>query len=168
MKTRVAIAGLGGVAERIHLPACRSVPEIELAGGADPDAAVRTRVADRSSLPRVFADVDAMLAELRPEILIVGTPPATHFEICRKALQVGVNVFCEKPFMASVEEADGIIALARANRLGLRVNNQYRYMSFYADAKRRILADEFGPAYAIEFWQHMFHPPSTESNWRSR
>jgi predicted dehydrogenase len=116
----------------------------------------------------VFADVDAMLAELRPEILIVGTPPATHFEICRKALQAGVNVFCEKPFMASVEEADGIIALARGNRLGLRVNNQYRYMSFYADAKRRILADEFGPAYAVEFWQHMFHPPSTESNWRSR
>src|SRR2546422_8993827 len=34
---RVAILGLGGVAERIHLPACAALPDVQLvgAGGAD-------------------------------------------------------------------------------------------------------------------------------------
>jgi predicted dehydrogenase len=168
MKTRVAVAGLGGAAERIHLPACRTVPDIDLVGGADPDEAVRIRTAGRFAIPKVFADVRSLLAEVKPEILIVSTPPATHFEVCREALQNSVHVFCEKPFMASVEEADELIALAREKRLGLRVNNQYRYMTFFADAKRRLAAGEFGTAYSIEFWQHMFHPPSTESNWRSK
>jgi len=168
MKTRIAVAGLGGVAERIHLPACRSIPEIEIVGGADPDAMVRSRIAAKFGLPKVFADVDSMLAEVHPEVLIVGAPPAAHFEICRKALDAGVHVFCEKPFMATLEQAGEAIAIARERRLGLRVNNQYRYMSFYADTKRRIDAGEFGPAYALEFWQQMFHPPANERNWRSQ
>jgi len=161
------VAGLGGVADRIHLPACRAVPEIELVAAADPDAAVRTRVAAKFGIAKAFPDVDSMLAEAKPEVLIVGTPPGSHFEICQKALRAGIHVFCEKPFMTDATECDQIIALARARTLGLRVNNQYRYMTYYADAKRRLAAGEFGPAYSIEFWQHMFHPPSTETNWRS-
>jgi predicted dehydrogenase len=167
MKTRIAVAGLGGVADRIHLPACRAVPEIEVVAGADPDAAARTRIAAKFDIAKTFPDVDSMLAETKPEALIIGTPPGSHFEICQKALQAGVHVFCEKPFMSDVAESDQIIALAREKKLGLRVNNQYRYMTYYADAKRRLAAGEFGPAYSIEFWQHMFHPPSTETNWRS-
>jgi predicted dehydrogenase len=166
MKTRVAVAGLGGAAERIHLPACRAVPDIDLVGGADPDTTARTT--HRFGIGKVFPDLDSMLAEVKPEVLIVSTPPGTHFDVCQKALQRGVHVFCEKPFMANLQEADEIISLAREKRLGLRVNNQYCYMTFYADAKRRLAAGEFGPAYSIEFWQHMFHPPSTETNWRSK
>jgi predicted dehydrogenase len=168
MKTRVAVAGLGGAAERILLPACRAVPELEMIGGADSEAAACASAAEKFAIPKVFPDVDSMLEDLKPEILIVSTPPATHFEICRTALGRGIHVFCEKPFVSTIAEADELIALSREKRLGLRVNNQYRFMTFYADTKRRIAAGEFGPPYSIEFWQHMFHPPSRESNWRSQ
>ena len=168
MKTRVAVAGLGGVAERIHLPACRAVSEIDVVAGADPDADARARIAGKFAIGKTFHDVDSMLADVKPDVLIVGTPPASHFDVCTNALLRGVHVFCEKPFMSDVEQADRVIALAREKKLGLRVNTQYRYMTFYADARRRIEAGEFGPAYSIEFWQHMFHPPSTETNWRSK
>ncbi|HKA01398.1 MAG TPA: Gfo/Idh/MocA family oxidoreductase [Candidatus Solibacter sp.] len=168
MKTRVAVAGLGSAADRIHLPACRAVAEIELVAAADPDSALRTKMGSKFAIPKVFADIESMLSEVKPDVLTICTPPATHFEICRKALMAGVHVFCEKPFMSTVEQADQIIAIAREKRLALRVNNQYRYMTFYADAKRRIAAGEFGAAYSIDFWQHMFHPPSAESNWRGQ
>ncbi len=168
MKVRVALAGLGGVASRIHLPACRAVSEIEVVGAADPDAAVRKEVARKFEIANTFEDVDSLLAETKPQALIVGTPPATHFDVCRRALCAGVHVFCEKPFMSDVAQADEIIALAQEKKLGLRVNAQYRYMSFFADAKRRIAAGQFGRAYSIQFWQHMYHPPSEETNWRNK
>src|SRR5215472_1999479 len=129
MRTRVAIAGLGGVADRIHLPACRCVPEIEVVAAADPDPEVRARTSAKFTIPKTYADVDSMLAEARPDALIVGTPPGTHFEICSKALDAGVHVFCEKPFMSDLAQADQAIALAQRNKLSLRVNNQYRYMT---------------------------------------
>ncbi len=168
MKARVAVAGLGGVASRIHLPACRAVPEIEVVGAAEPDTAVRMEVGRKFGISDTFETVDQLLAKTNPDILIVGTPPATHFEICRQALQSGVHVFCEKPFMSDLAQADEIIALAAEKKRGLRVNAQYRYMSFFADAKRRLAAGDFGQPYSIQFWQHMYHPPSTESNWRAK
>ena len=168
MKTRIAVAGLGGVADRIHLPACRAVPEIEVVAAADPDSAVREKAAAKFGIAKTFSDTASMLADVRPDALIVGTPPSSHFEVCKMALENGVHVFCEKPFMTSVEQADDVIALAREKKLALRVNNQYRYMTYYSDAKRRIDAGEFGSAYSIAFWQQMFHPPSTETNWRNQ
>jgi predicted dehydrogenase len=50
----------------------------------------------------------------------------------------------------------------------LRVNNQYRFMSFYAETKRRLNEGEFGRLFYIQAWQQMFHPPAKETNWRNQ
>jgi predicted dehydrogenase len=76
-------------------------------------------------------------------------------------------VFCEKPFLLSVEEADDVIALARAQRRLVAVNNQYRYMPIYRQTRERLAAGEFGRLYAVQCWQQMFHPPANEKvSWR--
>jgi predicted dehydrogenase len=168
MKTRVAIAGMGGVAERIHLPACRAIPEIEVAGACDPDAGRRRAMAARFSIPKVFETFQEMASAVRPDLVIIGTPPSTHYALAAPALTAGAHVFCEKPFMATVEEADQAIEAARDRNLLLRVNNQYRFMTIYRETKRRLERDEFGRLFHIQCWQQMFHPPSKEANWRSR
>jgi predicted dehydrogenase len=168
MKIRVAICGLGGVADRIHLPACQAVSEIEIAAGCDPDAIARERMAAKFSLPRTYSTFEEMLTESRPEVVIIGTPPGTHFDLCRQAIESGAHVFCEKPFMPSVEEADQIISIARQRRRLLRVNNQYRFMTIYSETKQRLLRGEFGRAHYLQMWQQMYHPPSFETNWRNQ
>ncbi|MBI3695729.1 MAG: Gfo/Idh/MocA family oxidoreductase, partial [Acidobacteria bacterium] len=103
---RTAIIGLGGVAERIHIPACRAVGAIELVGGAEPDAETRRRMAQKFGLKAVYPDAATLLQEEKPEAVIIGTPPDSHHEISLLALEHGAHVFCEKPFMRTVEEAD--------------------------------------------------------------
>jgi predicted dehydrogenase len=164
---RVGVAGLGGVAHRIHLPACHAVEEIEVAGGCDPSESARSAGAE-IGVKRTFATFDEMLAGVSPDVVIVGTPPGSHFEICRKAMEAGAHVFCEKPFMPDVEQADCIIEIARRKNLLLRVNNQYRFMSFYRDTKERLDRGEFGRLFYIQAWQNMFHPPAHETNWRNQ
>src|SRR6266567_1227729 len=168
MKIRVGIVGLGGVADRIHLPACQAVPELEVAGGCDPNPEARRKMAQKFGIARTFETFDEMLEQLRPEMVIVGTPPNSHFEICRKSIEAGAHVFCEKPFMRDVEECDRIIELARRRSVLLRVNNQYRFMTFYRQTRERLLRGEFGRVFYIQCWQQMFHPPAKETNWRNQ
>jgi len=167
VKVRVGIVGLGGVAHRIHIPACLSVKEIEIAGGCDPSEAAR-HAATTIGVPQVFDSVETLLAQTRPDLVIVGTPPGSHFDICRKAMDAGAHVLCEKPFMPDLEQADRIIEIARRHNLLLRVNNQYRFMSFYRDTKQRLQNGDFGRLFYIQAWQNMFHPPAKETNWRNQ
>ena len=168
MKVRAAIIGLGGVADRIHLPACHAVPDIDLIAGCDPNTQARETALAKFGLPRAYTTLEEMLDEVRPELVIVGTPPGSHSQICLQAMESGAHVFCEKPFMATVEEADRVIAVARERNLLLRVNNQYRFMTFYAETKKRLERGDFGRPFYIQSWQQMFHPPEKETNWRSQ
>ena len=168
MRTRIGIVGAGGVADRIHLPACKAASNIEVVGICDPNAAARENISKKFGVAGVYSSLDQMLQQVRPDALIVGTPPDSHFDICRQGLEFGAHVFCEKPFMATLEEADQIIDLATQRNLLLRINNQYRFMTFYAETKRRLLEGEFGRVFYIQCWQQMFHPPEKETNWRSQ
>jgi predicted dehydrogenase len=163
----VGLIGLGGVARRIHLPAVAAIPDLKLVGAAESSAEAARLATERFPVARVFSDPRELLGECRPDLVIVGTPPALHHEHTRMALEAGAHVLCEKPFVSSLEEADDLIA--RARRLGrlLAVNNQYRHMTVYSETEKRLRAGEFGPPYQIQVWQQMFHPPSFEKNWRA-
>jgi predicted dehydrogenase len=164
---RVGIIGLGGVAARIHLPACRKVEGIELTGAAEPVRETREAMAGKYQLARVFESAEELLAAEKPDVVLIGTPPDSHHSLCRLALEHGAHVFCEKPFMQSLEEADDIIALARRQGRLVAVNNQYRYMRVYRRTRERLAAGEFGRLYAVQCWQQMFHPPANEKvPWR--
>jgi len=166
--TRVAIVGLGGVAERIHLPALRSIAGVEVVGACEPDAARRESMGRRFAIATLFPDAEALLAATRPEIAVIGSPPDSHHRLACLALEQGAHVFCEKPFVRVPAEADEIIATADRRGLLVAVNNQYRYMPIYRQTQQRIAAGEFGAPYLIQGWQQMFHPPSFESNWRAQ
>ncbi len=165
---RAALVGLGGVAERIHLPALALVRDVELAGSCEPNAERREEMTRRFGLRDVFADAPTLLAKTRPDVVIIGSPPDSHRDLAILALEAGAHVFCEKPFVESVAEADEVIAAAARARRIVGVNNQYRYMRIYAETKRRIERREFGRPMLLQCWQQMFHPPSKERNWRAR
>ncbi len=165
---RVALIGLGRVAERIHLPALRALGKLELIAACEPDGARRAQLGAKFSIPNTYATLQEMFAVERPDLVIIGTPPAQHAEHALLALQNGADVFCEKPFVETIEQADAIIAAARRAQRRVAVNNQYRYMSIYRETARRLQAGEFGALYYLHAWQQMYHPPEVESGWRAR
>ncbi|HEY9677487.1 MAG TPA: Gfo/Idh/MocA family oxidoreductase [Drouetiella sp.] len=167
MKT--AVIGLGKVAERIHLPACKLVPEINLAAASDTSSERREAMKSQFSIPNVYADSMEMLEKEKPELVMIGTPPESHKALCLAALKNGAHVLCEKPFVLSLDDADEVIAAAKQQNKRLAVNTQYRYMSTYQTAREQIKSGEFGRLYFIHCWQQMYHPPIFEGteSWRS-
>jgi len=166
---RTAILGLGNVAERIHIPALRSHSEVELVAGSEPRWERGEEMRQRFDLPAVYKDSLELLRAESPDLVLVGTPPDSHRELCLAALESGADVLCEKPFMPTVEAADEVIAAARRHGRHLAVNTQYRYMEIYRQVERRLRQGELGRLYSVQFWQQMYHPSTFEPlEWRAR
>jgi predicted dehydrogenase len=110
-RLRVALIGCGRIA-RVHRAYLQGIPQVELVGVCDSDAAARSAFAAGSSLP-AFASVAELLERARPDAVHVLTPPATHAPLALELLKQGVNVLVEKPMALSAAEADSVIAAAR-------------------------------------------------------
>jgi predicted dehydrogenase len=164
---QVGFAGLGGAAERILLPGLAGLGDVRVVAGCDIDAGARHRAARRWKIPRVYPDASAMLNNERMDIVVVATPPLHHCEPCLLALDHGCHVFCEKPFMPSLEEADRVIAAARSAGRLVAVNNQYYQMPIYQAVARLLKGGAPGRLYHIHAWQHVYLLPDSEGGWKA-
>jgi predicted dehydrogenase len=128
---KVLVVGLGhmGLA---HARAYHCLPGVTLAGlCARGIAARRDLPAEWSEVPR-FADYTEALVTLRPDIVSINTWPDTHAAFARLAFAAGAHVFVEKPLAETVEEAEGVVAMARATGRKLVVGYILRHHPAWA------------------------------------
>jgi hypothetical protein len=59
-----------------------------------------------------------MVAKERPAVAVIASPSSTHYEYVLKCVELGVHVFCEKPFVW--EDVDD---LGRKGQYGARLYN---------------------------------------------
>ncbi|MET8883794.1 Gfo/Idh/MocA family protein [Streptomyces rubiginosohelvolus] len=110
---RTAVVGAGGIARTSHLPALRTLAaegKAEVVAVVDVVEAVARTLADEESVPYASADLGAMLADVRPDLVVLCTPPAVHREQTVAALEAGAWVWCEKPPCPSLADYDAILA----------------------------------------------------------
>lgn len=162
---RVAVVGLGNAGSTLHLPALAGIPCAGVVGACDLDAGRRTRAAERWKVP-VFADFDDMLSQTRPDVVIIGTPPDTHADYCRRSLDVGAHVICEKPFVSSVCEANRLIKAAAAAGRRIALNHEFREMPIFRALLEHIDGSPGREVIFAQVWQLMDLPPWLEPGWR--
>lgn len=105
----VAIVGAGNIAEAAHLPALRAQGEqVSVVAVVDVDPERAAAFAAAWDIPAVFGDVPQMLDAVRPDLVVVCTPPVAHREAIVACLDAGAWVWCEKPPTLSVAEFDEI------------------------------------------------------------
>jgi predicted dehydrogenase len=162
MQRTIAIAGLGAAARTIHLPAYAQLTDLKVVGGVDP-------MAREGDFPfPLFRSPEEMLERTKPDILAVVTPTDTHYALSRLGLLAGCHVFCEKPFMPTLQEATDLIALCQEAKRWVVVNNQYRFMEIHHRAKEQIGRPDFGDLLFLSAHQTFFTTESTEAGWRGR
>jgi len=94
---------------------------------ADPDAAGRTRAAQRSQAKSQYADYREMLAKEKSDLVVIATRwSAEHHAMAMAALHSGAHLLTEKPFTVSLTQADEILALANRTRRKIAVAHQMR------------------------------------------
>ena len=93
----------------------------------------------------------AMLAEQRPDAVIVTSPDNTHARYVVEALNAGCDVICEKPLTPSADGAREIAAAARAATGTLTLTFNYRYMPRNAALRSVIASGEIGKVTSVHF-----------------
>ncbi|MCA1557722.1 MAG: Gfo/Idh/MocA family oxidoreductase, partial [Acidobacteria bacterium] len=78
------------------------------------------------------------------QAVVIATPVATHFPFAKDALEAGKHVLVEKPFTASVREAETLIEIARRRKLTLMVDHTFVYTGAVRKIKEVIDSGEIG------------------------
>lgn len=115
---KVAIVGCGKIADS-HAGQIQRIGGCEIVGVCDQEPLMARQLYDRYPIRRHFADIRELLAEARPNVVHITTPPQSHFEIAKLCLEWGCHVYVEKPFTIYKDEASQLIALA--NEKGLKI-----------------------------------------------
>jgi predicted dehydrogenase len=127
-KLRVALMGVGAIAQVVHLPVLNDLDEVELTAVCDVDNVRANALAARFGIPHIFRkDQDVFRSDLI-DAIIICTPSYLHEEQAIAALEAGKHVLVEKPLALTPESVERVIAAAeRTGRtLMVAMNNRYR------------------------------------------
>lgn len=85
-----------------------------------------------------FTDVDVMLRQTEPDIMVVSTASSFHHPLTMRALERGINVDVEKPMSLDLTQADEMVETARENGVQVAVHHQ-GWLGPWAQAITRLL-----------------------------
>jgi len=163
---RFGVVGLGWAADAFHLPALKTIPGAEVAGGVDPLAKQREWFTAKTGAP-AYADLDELLERGKPDVIVVGTPPDSHLDLCLRSLAAGCHVICEKPFVMNAQEAEQVIAAAERAGRSVAINHEYREKPIFRAVKERIGTEGVGDLVFTQVMQLMDLTPWDEPTpWR--
>ncbi|KAI1774473.1 NAD(P)-binding protein [Hypoxylon cercidicola] len=139
-KLNVGVIGYGMSATVFHIPFITTTPTLKL------HSILQRNPGAASSAPRDHPDVkhftslDSFLADPDLNVVVISTPPQTHFPFTQQALQAGKHVMVEKPFVPSSAEASTLIDLAKEKGRLICVFQNRRWDSDFLTV-RKLLAD---------------------------
>lgn len=161
-KYKAAIIGCGRIASRFaqdqkrqgvvtHAQAYRKNPDTELVAAADLNPERLMDFKRTWGLPDVFSDYREMIEKRALDILSICTPTQTHFEIAKYAIEHGVKaIFCEKPMVATLKEADELEALVRSSRVVFAVNHSRRWDEMEIKIQKFIAEGKLGRIQSVD------------------
>lgn len=158
-RKRYAIVGIGSRHQMYHDAIERDYAQhAELVGLCDTNAGRLELARDRSTrngatpAPAFAAsDFDRMLAETKPDVLIVTTVDSTHDDYIVRAMLAGVDVITEKPMTTTAEKCQRILDAKKKSGRNLRVTFNYRYSPPRTQIKDLLMSGEIGEVRSVDF-----------------
>lgn len=133
---------------------CHEHPDVEIAGVCDDDPARMQAVIANFAIPpeRVFTDPRQCLEAMEPDFVVLCPATARHAEYVELAAAYGVHLLVEKPFAATLAEADRMIAAAKKAKRLLAINWPLRWVPGHVTAHRWLREGRIGALQEVHFY----------------
>lgn len=144
---RLGMVGLGKMGLS-HLAIAKAHPDIDLVAACDTTAYL-TDVLNKYTGLKCYDDLDRMLAEEKLDAVLISTPSKLHAGMVQKALERGLHVFCEKPFVLDVNDGERLVQLAESKGLVTQVGYHYRFVGAFQEAARIVRSGALGTVHHV-------------------
>ncbi|MGZ8906041.1 MAG: Gfo/Idh/MocA family protein [Methylobacter sp.] len=123
---KVAIIGCGKIADS-HVGQIQRIPGSRIVGVCDAEELMAKQLSQRCSAEKYFRSVPDLLAETKPDVVHITTPPNSHFDLAMQCMTAGCHVYVEKPFTVTYDEANALVVHAAKNNLKLTVGHDDQF-----------------------------------------
>ena len=126
-------------------------PNVEIAGISDEQPARMEEAIGKGlvSRDRAFTDYRQCLEKTNPDIVILCPAASKHGEWVKKVAPYGVHLMVEKPFAATLKEADAMVAAMPKNKT-LMINWPLQWVGSHRKANELVEAGHIGEV--INVW----------------
>jgi predicted dehydrogenase len=146
-KFRVGIIGSGSIAQVVHIPGWKALPDVEIAAIADIDPAAARKAAEQvGPQVKLFTDYREML-KLGLDAVDICTPNQVHAPAALAALDSGCHVLCEKPLTVTAAGVRRMGERAVRKRRILMTAQNHRFRAEAEAMKAWVRAGNLGEVY---------------------
>jgi scyllo-inositol 2-dehydrogenase (NADP+) len=169
MPLRAAIFGFGTSGRVFHGPLLAADPEFEVAAIATANDERRADAATLHPAAEILAHADDVFARaeaLALDLVVIGTPPVTHAELAHRAIDAGLAVVIDKPFVPTSAAAREVIAHAADAGVPLTVFQNRRLDADFLTLRQLIDDGRLGTVHRFEsrfeWWK-----PTLAKEWKA-
>ncbi|GAA4428120.1 Gfo/Idh/MocA family oxidoreductase [Georgenia halophila] len=142
-EVRVAVVGAMGFG-RVHLHALRDITATAaLCAVVDPRP-LKGEVEELAAGAPRYASLTDLLAQDRPDVVVIASPIPTHAPLAEEAMRAGCHVLLEKPPTATFADYGHLRRLARETGSACQVGFQADGSSAYAEIDAVVASGEIG------------------------
>ena len=153
---RAAVLGLGDISW-IHLDAIAENPGIQLVGACDLKEELAAKLPEGTPF---FTDFRQMVEQVKPDVVHICLPHYLHFPVAKELVEMGVNVFCEKPVALNLAQAEEFAALEAAHpEVKICICLQNRMNETTEELKRIIDSGEYGKVTGVRGFVPWYRNP---------
>lgn len=164
----VGVIGAGAFTEFCLSAYRKYLKEAELVAVADLDMAVAQSVADHFEIKNVAASPAELIQREDIDLVIILTPPLTHFGLTLEALRAGKNVLVEKPIALTSRQAKKLTKLAAQKNLHLASNLVLRYHPFHQQLRQAVKSRQYGQLRQINTTALLARYPADHWYWKPK
>ncbi len=136
---KIALVGVGGISGA-HIPAWEERRDAELVALCD----IRAEQMEKYKNKHCYTDFDEMLKNEEIDILDICLPTYLHAEFAIKAMNMGINVICEKPVSLNAADVARVYSTAKSNNVKFMVAQVLRFWPEYSIIKEIYDTGKYG------------------------
>jgi len=162
---RLGLIGTGVAARLLHWPALSQMSErYRLVAVANRTRAKAEAFADMAGLDpgAVYQDYQDLLARVDLDVVLLALPPELNYEVARAAAQAGLDIICEKPIAATLDQARAMAILPQEFGVQLLIAENFRYDAAIQRARQLIEAGRVGSPLMASYQFVQPVPPDDE------
>ena len=143
---RVGLLAYGAIGHEHNL-AVQNTNGLELSAVCDTNPDRVTAALELAPQATAFSDATEMLNSGLLDLVVISTPPNSHYQWARESLSRGIHVVLEKPMALTADQCDELIALASNKDLMLVVYQNRRFDDDFVTMREIIRLGEIGDVY---------------------